>query len=40
MTRFSKSADGKYVVSGHKYEMLTEVAPKCGMVLPAKQVVD
>jgi len=23
MTRFSKSADGKYVVSGHKYEMLT-----------------
>jgi hypothetical protein len=22
MTRFSKSADGKYVVSGHKYEML------------------
>lgn len=23
MTRFLKSADGKYVVSGHKYEMLT-----------------
>ena len=23
MTRFSKSSDGKYVVSGHKYEMLT-----------------
>jgi len=23
MTRFSKSADGKYVVGGHKYEMLS-----------------